>query len=181
MTGRTSSPGLWYPSLSGTFGAFFSDGSFEFRGVSPGGYKILLQNKPDSPTHILAASVVVGSQDLTDVLAEETPVLPLEFAIASTVAPPGTTPGSIPLAFLRGRVVDDSSKEPVLGGHVTLSGAGKAKAEFPIDSLGLFEIPRLLPGRYDLTIDGFQHVSIHQSVLVGDKDVQLNVSVKAGN
>jgi hypothetical protein len=189
VTGRASSTGVWFPTLSavpevsGIPGTFFADGSFEFRCASNCGNLILLRDQPNSPTHILAASVILRTEGLTDVLAEEIPVLPIEFVINTTIAGggPGPEPEQIPLAGLRGRVVDDSSKEPVLGGHVTLSGSGKAKAEFPIDSLGLFEIPRLLPGMYELTIDGFQHASIHQGVAVGIKDVQLNVSVKAGN
>jgi hypothetical protein len=189
VTGRASSTGVWFPTLlavpevSGNPGTFFADGSFEFRCASNCGNLILLRDQPNSPTHILAASVILRTEGLTDVLAEEIPVLPIEFVINTSIAGggPGPEPEQIPLAGLRGRVVDDSSKEPVLGGHVTLSGSGKTKAEFPIDSLGLFEIPRLLPGMYELTIDGFQHASIHQSVAVGIKDVQLNVSVKAGN
>jgi len=49
--------------------------------------------------------------------------------------------------------VDDTSKEPVFGGSVTLT--GRTKATFPIDSLGEFQIPRLLPGSYDISIEGF--------------------------
>jgi hypothetical protein len=64
----------------------------------------------------------------------------------------------------------------VLGGSVTLSGA--SKATFPIDSEGLFQIPGLLPGTYDLTVEGSRHAAVRQVVLVGDEDVTLNVAVQ---
>jgi hypothetical protein len=123
----------------------------------------------------------VRSENLDDVLVEEIPVLPVGFVPSSTSAAggQGATSEQIPLARLRGSVVDDSTKETVLGGHVTLTGSGKFKAEFPIDNLGLFEIPHLLPGEYELTIEGFQHASTHQFVAVVAKDVQLDVSVKS--
>src|SRR6185295_11423940 len=176
VTGRAASVGNWYLNLSGTSGILFADGSFEFRGVAPGRHVILLQDKPDSPARILAASVVVGNKDVEDVLTDDTRILPSVIRFPASTPPPGT---SIPLAWLRGRVTDDTSKDPVFGGLVTI--AGKTKATFPIDSEGQFEIPRLLPGSYELTIDGFQHASIHQNVIVGDDDVQINVSARATN
>jgi hypothetical protein len=175
VTGRATSAGTWYLSISGISGILFADGSFEFRGVPPGRHVILLQDKPDSPSRILAASVVVGTRDLDGVLADDTRVLPSEVQFPTSTP----SPGSIPLAWIHGRVTDDASKEPVFGGSVTL--AGKIKVTFPIDSQGQFEIPRLLPGSYDLTIDGFQHTSIRQNLIVGDDDVQLNVSARASN
>jgi hypothetical protein len=118
---------------------------------------------------------MVGDRDLEDVLADDTSVLPTE--VRFPVSAPA--PGPIPLAWSHGRLDDDTSKDPVFGGVVTLR--GKTKATFQIDSEGLFEIPRLLPGTYDLTIEGFQHASIHQDLLVGDEDVQLRVSAHASN
>jgi hypothetical protein len=55
--------------------------------------------------------------------------------------------------------------------------AGKTKAAYPIDSEGLFQIPNLLPGTYELTVEGFRHAAVRQNVVVGDEDVNLNVSV----
>ena len=175
VTGRASAAGTWYLELSGAPGVLFADGSFEFRGVTPGRHIVLLQDRPANPTRTLAASIVVGTADLGDVLVDETRILPVEIRFpASTPAP-----GSIPLPWIFGKVVDDTSKEPVFGGSVTLT--GRTKATFPIDSLGEFQIPRLLPGSYDISIEGFQHTAIRQTVVVGDDEVRLNVTARATN
>jgi len=176
VTGRAASVGNWYLNLSGTSGILFSDGSFEFRGVAPGRHVIMLQDKPDSPARVFAASVVVGDKDLGKVLADDTRVLPVQVQFPAGTPPPGSI---IPLAWIHGHVDDETSKEPVFGGVVTIT--GKNKATFPIDSEGQFEIPRLLPGSYDLTIEGFQHASIQRRVTVGDDDVPLRVSSRATN
>jgi len=173
VTGRASSAGTWYLELSGSPGVLFADGSFEFRGVSPGRHVVLLQDRPANPTRTLAASIVVGAVDLGDVLVDDTRVLPAEVQFPAKM--PG--PGSIPLPWILGRVVDETSKEPVFGGAVTLT--GKTSVTFQIDSLGEFQIPRLLPGTYDISIEGFQHSAVRQSVIVGDEQVQLNVTARA--
>jgi hypothetical protein len=175
VTGRASSTGFWYLSISGNPGILFADGSFEFRGVAPGRHVILLQDRPVNPSRILAASVVLGNTDLEGVLTDEVRVMPAEVRF-----PGGTpSPGTIPLAWIHGKVIDDASKEPVFGGTVTVT--GRTRTAFPIDSLGEFQIPRLLPGTYDLSIEGFQHSAVRQSVVVGDEDVSLNVSARATN
>jgi hypothetical protein len=118
---------------------------------------------------VLAASIVVGDKELNDVMVEDVVVMTKELQFPVRTPPAGTV---IPLASIRGRVSEDSSKNPVLGGSVTLSGANKAT--FPIDSEGLFHIPGLLPGTYDLTVEGSRHAAVRQVVLVGDEDVNLN-------
>jgi hypothetical protein len=175
VTGRIPSKGTWYLDLSGTPGVLFADGSFEFRGVTSGRHIILMQDRPLNPTRMLAASVVVGTADLGDVLVDDTRVLPVEVQFPATMP----APGSIPLPWILGRVVDEASKEPVFEGSVTLT--GKTRATFPIDSLGEFQIPRLLPGRYEISIEGFQHNEVRQTVVVGDDEVRLNVTARATN
>jgi len=175
VTGRAAAAGSWYPSISGKPGILFADGSFEFRGVTAGRHVILLQDKPENPSRVLAASVVAANQDIDNVLADDTRVLPLEVRFPTRTPPAG----SIPLAWIHGRVVDDASKMPVFGGAVTVT--GKTKATLPIDSAGEFQIPRLLPGTYELVIEGSQHNAIRQSIVVGDEDVQLNLAARATN
>ncbi len=172
VRGKVPSGGNWELLLEGSFAILFADGSFECRGVVPGRHVILLQDQLVSPLRVLAASIVVGERDLNDVMVDDIVVMPKELQFPGTTPPPGTV---IPLASIRGRVSDDLSKNPVLGGSVTLSGANRAA--FPIDSEGLFRIPGLLPGAYDLTVEGSRHAAVRQVVLVGDEDVNLNVSV----
>jgi hypothetical protein len=173
VRGKVPFRGTWEVALEGSSAVLFADGSFECRGVSPGRHVVLLQDQLVSPVRVLAASIVVGEKDLNDVIVDDIAVMPKELQFPGRTPPPGTV---IPLASIRGRVSDDSTKNPVLGGLVTLSGANRAT--FPIDSEGLFNIPGLLPGTYDLNVEGSRHAALRQTVLVGDEDVNLNVSVR---
>lgn len=173
VRGKVPSGGNWELALEGSSAILFADGSFECRGVAPGRHVVLLQDQLVSPLRVLAASIVVGDRDLNDVMVDDIVVMPKELRFPVRTPPPGTV---IPLASIRGRVSDDSSKSPVLGGSVTLSGANQAT--FPIDSEGLFHISGLLPGSYDLTVEGSRHAAVRQVVLVGDEDVNLNISVR---
>jgi len=171
VRGKAPSQGNWELTLEGSSAILFADGSFECRGVRPGRHVILLQDKLVTPVEVMAASLVVGDKDLNDVMLEDVVVMPKQIQF------PNRTPTGavIPLASIRGRVSDASNKSPVLGGSVTLSGANKAT--FPIDSEGSFNIPGLLPGSYDLTVEGSSHSAVRQVVVVGDEDATLNVAV----
>jgi 5-hydroxyisourate hydrolase-like protein (transthyretin family) len=171
VRGKIRAGGNWEIALEGSAAILFADGSFECRGVTPGRHVILLQDKLASPVRVLAASVVAGDKDLNDVMVDDVVVMPKELQFPTRTPPAGTV---VPLASIRGRVSDAASKNPVLGGAVTLSGANEAT--FPIDSEGLFLIPGLLPGSYDLTVEGSRHAAVRQVVLVGDEDVTLNIS-----
>jgi hypothetical protein len=172
VQGKVASAENWDLSLLGSSAILFADGSFEYRGVAPGRHIIELQDKFVEPARVLAASIVVGDKDLNDVVVEDTIVLPVEIRFPAGTRPPG----AISLASIRGRVTDDVSKGPVQGGSVTI--AGTTRATFSIDSEGLFQIPRLLPGTYELNIESFRHAAIRQNVVVGDEDVNLNVSAR---
>src|SRR6186713_759260 len=92
VSGRTPSAGTWYLDLSGASGVLFADGSFEFRGVTPGRHIVLLQDRPVNPTRMLAASVVVGNADLEDVLVDDTRVVPVEVRFPAAMPAPGLIP-----------------------------------------------------------------------------------------
>jgi Carboxypeptidase regulatory-like domain len=171
VRGKIPSGGNWELVLEGSSPILFADGSFECRGVTSGRHVVLLQDKLVTPVRVLGASIVVGDKDLDDVMVEDMVVTPKQIQFPARMPPPGTI---IPLASIRGRVSDAASKDPVLGGSVTLSGANRAT--FPIDSEGLFQIPGLIPGTYDLTVEGSRHAAVHQTILVGDDDVNLNIS-----
>ena len=173
VRGKVPSGGNWELTLQGSSTVLFADGSFECRGVAAGRHVILLQDKLVVPARMLAASIVVGDKDLNDISVDAIDVVPNELQFPAKTPPAGTV---VLLASIRGRVLDDSSKVPVLGGSVTLT--GKTRATYPIDSEGLFQIPRLLPGTYELTVEGARHAAVRQNVVVGDDDVNLNVSVR---
>jgi hypothetical protein len=174
VQGRVTSSGSWDLNLPGSSCILFVDGSFECSGVPPGRHVLLLQDRQASPPHYYAASLVIGDKDMDEVPVEPAGVLPNDLRFPAITPAPGTV---VPLAKIHGRVADEASKDPVLGGHVTLS--GKTNISYPIDNEGVFEIPGLLPGSYELTIEGFQHAPVHQNVVVGDNDVDLAVSVRS--
>jgi hypothetical protein len=171
VRGKVPYRGTWELALEGSSAILFADGSFECRDVKPGRRVILLQDKSVTPVRALAASIVVGDKDLNDIMVDEVVVMPRELQFPGRTPPAGTV---VPLASIRGRVSDAGSKNPVLGGTVSLSGANRAA--FPIDSEGLFHISGLLPGTYDMTVEASRHAAVRQVVLVGDEDVNLSIS-----
>lgn len=106
--------------LSGHAGILYSDGTFEFRNVPAGRHSIV---SPDGGSP-LAASIVVGDSDLEGIRLETVAVLPEGIDKPAVPAPagrhaPGTT---VPLALIRGKVVDRESREPPVRGMAYLRG-----------------------------------------------------------
>jgi hypothetical protein len=93
----------------------------------------------------LAATVVVGSQDLDGVELVATPLLPSDI---QNPAPPqpaeARTPGfTIPQGVIQGRVIDETTHQPIPEGTVYLTGHyGSSRSLVPD---GRFEFTRLLP------------------------------------
>ena len=100
------------PLLNGAASTVFADGTFEFRNVPPGYHSVVtLDNSPSVGP--LAASFVVGSTDLTNVEIAPTPALPFNSKPLSSAKPAGArNPGVVPLAALRGRVIDAATGTP---------------------------------------------------------------------
>jgi hypothetical protein len=162
--------------LSGTAGTVFADGTFEFRNVKPGRHVILtLDNAPSKPA--LGASIVVGDGDLNDVALEQTPVLPPNPRALSNPRPAGTrSPGRLPLASLRGHLLDVETSQRLRAGTVYLVGDGWASCE--IGQEGTFEFKRLLPGTYELEVHGIGYPTFRHTVVVEEQD--LAIELKAG-
>lgn len=175
ITGKAPNSEVRSIYISGVPGIYYSDGSFEFRGVPPGRHTIAT---PDNPTSSkpLGLSIVVGNQDIAGIVLVDTPVLPSNVRRPVPPAPAGThAPGSVlPLTVIRGRVVNESTQEPIGGGTVFIT--GHYGSSFNIDTSGKFEIPRLLPGSYELEIQTFGHNTIRQTILVEESDVNLELS-----
>ena len=162
--------------LGGAGGTVFSDGSFEFRNVLPGRYPIVtLWNAPSELA--LAASVVVGSNVLTNVDMVITPVLPSEVSTRSTPTPAGSrNPGPVSLASLRGRVLDAETGNPLAAGTVFVVGDTWAKFDFGVE--GKFEFRNLLPGKYELEVHGIGYPTFRRPLVIEEQDVDLEL--KAG-
>jgi Carboxypeptidase regulatory-like domain len=162
--------------LSGVPGTLFSDGTFEFRNVAAGRHMILSPNDaPSKPA--LAASIIVGDVDLNGVELESTPVLPQNPRALSAPAPAGTRrPGSLPLASLHGRILDAETGMPLSAGTTYIVGDSWARYEIGKD--GTFEFLHLLPGTYELEVQGVGYPTIRRTVIVEEKD--LDIELKAG-
>lgn len=159
--------------LSGVPGIFFSDGSFEFRGVTPGRYAISTNDNPSS-ARPQAASIVVGTTDVSGIKLVDTPVLPIDIQNPSPPGPSGAhAPGILPLAVVHGRILDAATKEPINYGTVYVS--GRYGASYELDADGRFEIPRLLPGSYALEVHPFAHSFVKQTIVVGESDINLEI------
>jgi hypothetical protein len=159
--------------LAGAPSTVFSDATFEFRNVAPGRNNILtLDNSPLLKT--LVASIVVGSTDLANVEVVNTPALPLKASAAAPSTPAGTrNTGVIPLASLRGRILDVETGTPVTAGKVFI--VGQTWDGFDLGSEGKFEFPNLLPGSYELEVQGFGYPTFRRPLVIDDKDVELEL------
>jgi protocatechuate 3,4-dioxygenase beta subunit len=162
--------------LSGTPGTVYADGTFEFRNVTPGRHLLMSLDSPPS-TSALVASVVVGTEDLNDVEVSRTPALPFN---SGTLTAPGlartSAPGVMPLASLRGRILDAETGAPVSLGTVYV--VGDSSTGFALGSDGTFEFQRLLPGNYQLEIQGTGYPTLRREIVVEDHD--LDLELKAG-
>jgi len=177
VSGIAPNPEVRSVYLSGVPGIFFADGSFEFRGVQPGRYTVSTPDNPSS-SKPLAAAIAVGDQDVTGIELTATPLLPLNIKTPVAPGPIGNlTPGStIPLSAVRGLVLDEMTHEPITEGTVYLSGHYGGSRSLVPD--GRFEFTRLLPGSYELEVQAFGHSTIKKTIVVGEDDVQLDMTAK---
>jgi hypothetical protein len=162
--------------LSGAPGTVFADGSFEFMNVPPGRHVIVTADNPPS-TPGLGASLVVGTTDVENVEIATIPVIPSNIRTLSVPQPSGSRgPGPIPLASLRGRVLDSETGKPVSAGTVYI--VGDTWARFDLSGNGQFEFLKLLPGKYEVEVQGAGYPTFRHPVVIEEQDVDLEL--KAG-
>src|SRR5688572_19371326 len=159
--------------LSGSAGILYSDGTCEFRNVLPGRHSVVSADG-GSP---LAASIVVGDTDFEGILLQTVAVLPEGIGKPATPAPagrhaPGTT---VPMASIRGKVLDRESREPPARGMAYLRGEASDSA-FSLNGIdGTFEFRRLLPGSYTLEITTSEHQSVTRPFVIGDEGIDIEI------
>ena len=90
--------------------------------------------------------------------------------------PRALAPGALPLSTLRGRVLDAETGTPLTSGTVFV--VGDSFAGYELGAEGKFEFQRLLPGNYELEIQGVGYPTFRRSVIIEDQDVDLEL--KAG-
>jgi len=163
----SSSPGTMYP-----------DGTFEFVGVPPGRHAIVTLDNPGRD-RALAAAIVIGDRDLLNLELEETSIAPLVSGRPQGPAPAGNlAPNTrIPLASIRGRVVDGMTGRPMDAGRVVVN--KDYSNPFSLGDDGTFEVPRLLPGSYVLDVVAFGIGTLSKSVVLDDKDTDLDLAITA--
>jgi hypothetical protein len=153
-------------------GTVYDDGSFEFEGVPPGRHPLV---RFVSPNVSLGVTVVVGDRDVEGVRLTQTPLLPQDLETNATLPAGNHPPGTIlPLASIRGRVVQATSGAPIAeGGTVTLSGYRDRKQTYAVVGEGEFTIPDLLPGTYriELAVSGYRAEA--QTVVIDDADAEI--------
>ena len=159
--------------LSGAPGTVFADGTFEFLNVAPGRHVIVTLDNPPS-TAALAASAVVGTQDLGGVEVVTTPALPRNMRTLIAPGPAGTRAvGPLPLASLRGRVLDSETGIPLTAGTVWLVGDSWAPYELGAD--GGYQFQGLLPGNYELEVRGVGYPTFGRSIVIDEQDLELEL------
>jgi hypothetical protein len=85
------------------------------------------------------------------------------------------TPGStVPLAAVRGVVLDEMTLEPIPAGTVYLTGHYGGSVALGPD--GRFEFSKLLPGSYQMEVQAFGHSTIRKVIVVGEDDVDLKLN-----
>ncbi len=157
--------------LSGNPGTIYADHSFEFSGVQPGRHALTAFSNSLTP---LAASLIVGDKDVNGIELEETSALPLN---ARTPTPPGPTgnraPGRLPLAAVRGKIVDSETGELLTRGDVFL--VGDYWTGHPLNSTGNFEFGKLLPGTYQIEVKAVGYPTFRQEFSLDEQDLELEV------
>jgi hypothetical protein len=153
----------------------FADGTFEFHNVPSGRHILMTQN--NSPTlRPWVALIVVGDQDLDGVTLQTTPtaVLPRK---TQTPGPSegltSRTPGVVPLASLHGRIVDAETGMPLRAGTIYLVGDGWAT--FELGTGGKFDFEHLLPGTYEMEVQGVGYPTFRREIVIDEKDIDVEL------
>jgi hypothetical protein len=173
VTGRTGGRDIAVY-LSGKPANLYSDGTFEFRDVPPGRHAIVVPDRTSAPA-TLGASVVVGDRDVNGVELAAVGALPFPPRAPAQPGAAGNHPaGSIvPLATLRGKILEQNTRRPITEGAVTLSSFSQATVR--VGTNGEFEIPHLFPGNYNLLIQVPGRTPLSMKVTIGDDDVVLEL------
>ncbi len=168
-------PGQEEAYISGRPGRLYADGSFEFRDVASGRHIVFMLGG-SATSRQLSAVITVGNVDVENLQLQDTITLPLD-VMAPAVDPAGAKSEASILTMhsMKGHVVADSTRLPVAG-IVTVRGFNRS-ITYSLPADGEFEIPDLLPGSYGLKIETFDRSTLTQTIVVGEKDIDLNLTV----
>jgi hypothetical protein len=165
--------------VSNVPGSVYSDGSFEFLGVPPGRQAIVTRNNPDRERP-LVASIVVGTRDVSNLQLEQSTIAPLtDEPRTSPVASPSNESVRLPLARIRGHVIDSTTGVPFDAGRVIVN--GDQSMTFSFEAEGRFEVPKLLPGTYSLQVIAFGVGTIQKTLVLDESDVNIDFAIGPEN
>jgi len=119
----------------------------------------------------------VGDDDLDGVVLEATPTPVLPRNTLALSLPPGLrAPGTVPLVSVQGHILDTETGMPVRAGTVYL--VGESWATYDLSADGKFEFKPLLPGTYEIEVQGVGYPTFRREIFVEEKDIDLEL--KAG-
>lgn len=167
--------------ISGNSGTIYSDGTFEFVGVSPGRQVIVSFDNPGA-ARSMGATLIVGDRELTNIELGEISVAPMNFDQPTTPLPAGDRPPGFRIApvSIHGRVSDSETHEPFNAGKIVLN--SNFGFPFPLNDDGKFDIPNLLPGSYVLDAVVFGIGNVSRTIVLDEQDtaIELTLTVKPG-
>jgi hypothetical protein len=159
--------------VSNISGTLFADGTFEVTAVPPGRHLFIASG--DSTMSSFGAWFVVGARDITGLAPETVMVTPRDTATADSTdsLPEGVM---LPLPSLRGTLISLTTGEN-LRGSVTIVGRD-LQVTFGAGADGRFEIPKLLPGTYNLQATVFDYFTVNETITIGTSDTTVELRAR---
>jgi hypothetical protein len=179
VSGTLNSPGTRTVYASGISGATYEDGTFEILGVPPGRHVIATRYNPPR-TNPLGTSVVVEYRDLSGIVIDETTLLPgLSWEPTAALPVKNHAEGVVPLANVAGTLAEEESKQPIREGTIIIRSTNDYYAgSVNVDTEGRFEIPKVLPGTYDLEVHVFGHSTTKRRLEIDDENLKVNLTAR---
>lgn len=161
--------------LSGKPGVLYSDGTFEFAGVSPGLHSVVLYSTTSGSSKFDVAEVAIRDRDVEGVTLQTVQILPKNFFSPKQLPAGGTNTAMTALSSITGRVLDEATQQPVTSATVTLTGTSGAARGYASTRLDTFRILNLLPGQYSMTVEANGYNSMTQQITVGTTNAPLDI------
>jgi hypothetical protein len=158
--------------LSDRPGTLFADGTFEFVGVPPGVHSIVKIIGTDAAV----ARTIVRNRDVDGVTVQIAPVVPADIFTIRPLTPDVTDATVTTLSTLIGRVLDESTQQPIRIATATLTGYRGSIRGFVVAGRD-FRITNLLPGRYSLTVEAPDYKSKTEQVTIGLLETTIEIKL----